>query len=97
MCTRLIVNLRYKADVFHDSDMLTFVWLELLQHATRKNPSILCVLFQIYSPDTGHCVYSLSDQDTLNSHLPVTCLRWKSRADTDSYGNILLATCEFSF
>ena len=28
MCTRLIVNLRYKADVFHDSDMLTFVSLK---------------------------------------------------------------------
>lgn len=65
----------------------------------RFNPegSLLAVglangVTKIYAPDTGHCVYSLSDQDTLNSHLPVTCLRWKSRADTDSYGNILLAT-----
>ena len=52
-------------------------------------------LFQIYSPDTGHCVYSLSDQDTFKSHLPVTCLRWKPASNADTYGNVLLASCKF--
>lgn len=48
----------------------------------------------MYAPDTGHCVYSLSDQDTLNNHLPVTCLRWRPTLEGDTYGNMLLATCK---
>lgn len=55
---------------------------------------LIFFLFQVYAPDTGHCVYSLSDQDTFNSSLPVTCLRWKPTSEGDSYGNVLLATCK---
>jgi len=65
----------------------------------RFNPegSLLAVglangVTKIYSPDTGHCVYSLSDQDTFKSHLPVTCLRWKPASNADTYGNVLLAS-----
>ena len=57
---------------------------------------MLFFLFQVYATENGHCVYSLSDQDTFKSHLPVTCLRWKPVLETDSYGNVLLATCKFN-
>lgn len=49
-------------------------------------------VIKIFSPDSGHCVYSLSDQDTFKSHLPVTCLRWRPVSDGNDYGNVLLAT-----
>ncbi|EDO44597.1 predicted protein [Nematostella vectensis] len=47
---------------------------------------------KVYLAENGNCVYSLHDQETLNSHLPVTCLRWKAAGANEDFGNILLAT-----
>ncbi|KAK3737457.1 hypothetical protein QZH41_008335 [Actinostola sp. cb2023] len=49
-------------------------------------------IIKVYSPETGRCIYSLSDQDTLKSHLPVTCIRWKAVSEGEDYANVLLAT-----
>lgn len=49
---------------------------------------------KVYAPDSGHCVYNLSDQDTFDNHLPVTCLRWRPTLEGDTHRNLLLATCK---
>lgn len=47
---------------------------------------------KVYAPDSGHCVYNLSDQDTFDNRLPVTCLRWRPTLEGDTHRNVLLAT-----
>ena len=52
--------------------------------------------FQIYSADTGQCLYSLQDDDISKFHLPVTSIHFKPYEDSDKieHKSILIATCK---
>ena len=54
--------------------------------------SLLLYLFKVFASESGNCVYSLSDNETVNDHLPVTSIRW--RGSTENTGNQLIATCK---
>ena len=56
----------------------------------------LVVISQIYNPDTGQNLHSLSDDDTTRRKLPVTSIHFTPYDDMDKieHKHLLMATCK---